>query len=272
MSGGPVGGPLAGRVAIVTGGATGIGLRISQRLLQDGAQVMLAGLTRADITKALPRLATLAGWTGVGEAPTTMAGFAGDLSVPGTAEDLVQATHTAFGGLDILVNNAGGGVIAPTLEHTEATMQATISNNLWTTLRMCRAALPPMVERGYGRIISIGAESVRNGLTDHAVYNAAKGGVHGLTTGLAREFAGHGITVNVVAPSYTRTEELDAALAAGQAPARFGTVLSDAIGLIPLGRAAEPDEVAAAVAFLARADSRFITGQILSVNGGSSMS
>jgi 2,3-dihydroxy-2,3-dihydro-p-cumate dehydrogenase len=133
----------------------------------------------------------------------------------------------------------------------------------------CCAA--PFIERGYGRIINIGAESVRNGLTDHAVYNAAKGGVHGLTTGLAREFAGNGITVNVVAPSYTRTDELDALIASGQAPERLHKVLGDAITLIPVGRGAEAREVAAAVAFLAREDSGFITGQILIVNGGSSM-
>ena len=201
-----------------------------------------------------------------------MTGFAGDLSAPGTADRLVATALSAFGQVDIFVNNAGGGVIAPTLAHTEETLQATMANNLWTTLRMCLAVLPHLAERGYGRIISIGAESVRNGLTDHAVYNAAKGGVHGLTTGLAREFASQGITVNVVAPSYTRTPELDAALAAGRAPERFGKVLGNAIALIPAGRGAEADEVAAAVAFLAREDSRFITGQILSVNGGSSMS
>jgi 2,3-dihydroxy-2,3-dihydro-p-cumate dehydrogenase len=150
-------------------------------------------------------------------------------------------------------------------------MQATIANNLWTTLRVCRAVLPHLVERRYGRVVNIGAESVRNGLTDHAVYNAAKGGVHALTVGLAREFATSGITVNVVAPSYTRTDELDEALAAGRAPARFDTVINDAIALIPMGRPAEGDEVAAAVAFLARVDAGFITGQVLSVNGGSSM-
>lgn len=254
---------LAGRVAVVTGGATGIGRHISRRLLDDGARLLLAGLTETDTKAAVEALGAPAG---------QIATFAGDLARPGTAESLINTAIDVFGTVDIVVNNAGGGVIAPTLEHTEQTLQATINNNLWTTLRTCLAALPHLVSKGYGRIINIGAESVRNGLTDHAVYNAAKGGVHGLTTGLAREFAGHGITVNVVAPSYTRTEELDAALAAGRAPARFNRVIGDAIALIPMGRAAEADEVAAAVAFLARDDSGFITGQIISVNGGSSMS
>ncbi|MGD0061956.1 MAG: SDR family oxidoreductase [Streptosporangiaceae bacterium] len=260
---GAAAGPLAGQVAIVTGGGTGIGFHIAGRLLADGARLVLAGLTETDVDAALGRLGRPAG---------EVAGFAGDLSVPGVADDLLAAALGAFGQVEVLVNNAGGGVIAPTLAHTEETMQATIGNNLWTTLRMCRAVLPHFIQRGYGRIISIGAESVRNGLTDHAVYNAAKGGVHGLTTGLAREFAGQGITVNVVAPSYTRTSELDAARAQGRAPERLEQVLADAIAGIPAGRAAEPDEVAAAVAFLAREDSRFITGQILSVNGGSTMS
>jgi 2,3-dihydroxy-2,3-dihydro-p-cumate dehydrogenase len=259
--------PLHGRVAIVTGGATGIGFGICRRLLADGAQLALAGLTDADVSAALARLGEEAG-EAAGQLSGQVTGFAGDLSVPGVADDLLGQAAGAFGKIDILVNNAGGGVIAPTLTHTEETMQATLANNLWTTLRMCRAVLPHFVQRG----ISVGAESVRNGLTDHAIYNAAKGGVHGLTTGLAREFAAQGITVNVVAPSYTRTSELDAALAAGRAPERFGKVLGDAIALIPVGRGAETDEVAAAVAFLAREDSRFITGQILSVNGGSSMS
>ena len=93
-----------------------------------------------------------------------------------------------------------------------------------------------------------------------------------MSCSVAREFARQGITVNVVAPSYTRTSELDAARAQGRAPDRLEQVLADAIALIPAGRGAEPDEVAAAVAFLAREDARFITGQILSVNGGSSMS
>jgi 2,3-dihydroxy-2,3-dihydro-p-cumate dehydrogenase len=251
-----------GRVGVVTGGARGIGLEISRRLLAGGAGVVIAGLHDDEVSAAQDRL---------GAADGRVAVFAGDLSQVGVADGLLAAALGAFGRLDILVNNAGGGVIAPTLEHTEETLQATIDNNLWTTLRCTLAVLPHFVDHGYGRIINIGAESVRNGLTDHAVYNAAKGGVHGLVTGLAREFAPHGITVNAVAPSYTRTAELDAALASGRAPARITKVIGDAVALIPLGRAAEATDVAAAVAYLASDDAAFVTGQIISVNGGSSM-
>jgi 2,3-dihydroxy-2,3-dihydro-p-cumate dehydrogenase len=173
--------------------------------------------------------------------------------------------------VDILVNNAGGGVIRPTLEHTEDTLRATIDNNLWTTIRCTLALLPHMKDRGHGRIINVGAESVRNGLVDHAIYNAAKGGVHGLTSGLAREFAATGITVNTVAPSYVETPEITAALAAGTVPDRMLHVLKQAVELIPEGRPGTVDDVAAAVAFLARDDAAFVTGQVISVNGGSSM-
>lgn len=254
---------LAGRVAVVTGGATGIGHAIARRLADDGAAVLVAGLGTDEVHGPVAELL---------DAGHRAAGFAGDLSEPGTAERLLDEATAAFGAVDVLVNNAGGGVIRPTLEHTEDTLRATIDNNLWTTLRCCLVVLPSMQRRGYGRIVNIGAESVRNGLTDHAVYNAAKGGVHAFTTGLAREFAGNGITVNTVAPSYTRTDALDAAMAAGRVPERLRTVVDDAVRLIPQGRPAEVDEVAAAVAYLAREDSRFVTGQTLSVNGGSSMS
>lgn len=254
--------PLAGRVAVVTGGATGIGRALTTRLADDGAAVVVAGLGHDDVDVAVKEL----------RADGHRAeGFVGDLSLPGEADGLVGHALAELGTIDILVNNAGGGVIAPTLEHTEETLQATIANNLWTTLRCSLAVLPTMRAARYGRIVNVGAESVRNGLTDHAVYNAAKGGVHALATGLAREFAGDGITVNVVAPSYTRTDALDAAMAAGTVPARLRTVVDDAVGLIPQGRPAETDEVAAAVAFLVRDDARFVTGQVLSVNGGSSM-
>jgi 2,3-dihydroxy-2,3-dihydro-p-cumate dehydrogenase len=251
-----VSGPLAGRTAVVTGGATGIGLGITRRLMADGAKVLVSALTTEQL-EDLPM--------------SGVAGFVGDLSRPGVGEQLLAAAVAALGGVDILVNNAGGGVIRPTLEHTEETLQATIDNNLWTTIRCTLAVLPHMVERGRGRIINVGAESVRNGLTDHAIYNAAKGGVHAMATGLAREFAHAGIAVNTVAPSYVKTPELAAMLAAGTVPDRFNVVLEDALRLIPMGRAGVIEDVAGMVAYLAGPDAAFVTGQTISINGGSSM-
>jgi 2,3-dihydroxy-2,3-dihydro-p-cumate dehydrogenase len=260
-------GPLHGYTAIVTGGATGIGLGISRRLVADGAAIVIAALGEQELKPALAALGPDSKRL-TGHEPV---GFTGDLSVPGQAEELLRTAVDAFGAVDILVNNAGGGVIKPTLKHTEETLRATIDNNLWTTIRCTLALLPHMAERHYGRIINIGAESVRNGLTDHAIYNAAKGGVHAMSTGLAREFAHAGITVNTVAPSYVMTPEIEAALKVGSVPARLHHVLDVAVGLIPVGRPATVDDVAAAVAYLAREDAGFVTGQVISVNGGSSM-
>ena len=249
---------LWGRTVIVTGAASGIGLGITTRLVADGAIVFAATRSKEDLDRVYRKAAIVDG-------------FVGELHDPGVADDLVATAVDALGGVDVLVNNAGGGVIRPTLEHTEETLRATVDNNLWTTIHCVRAVLPHMVSRRHGRIINIGADSVRTGLVDHAMYNAAKGGVHAMVTGLAREFAATGITANTVAPCYVRTPELAALLGSGQAPTRLEHVVEEGTVIVPIGRPGSPEEVAAAVAFLAGEDSRFITGQTIYVNGGSSM-
>jgi 2,3-dihydroxy-2,3-dihydro-p-cumate dehydrogenase len=251
-------GALSGRTALVTGAASGIGLGIAARLIADGAAVFAATRSKDDLERVYER-AGIAG------------GFVGDLHQLGAADDLTAAALDTLGHVDVLVNNAGGGIILPTLEHTEETLRATVDNNLWTTIYCVRAVLPHMVSRGHGRIVNIGADSVRTGLADHAMYNAAKGGVHAMVTGIAREFAGAGITANTVAPCYVRTTELAELFESGQAPARLLHVVEEATAIVPLGRPGDPAEVAAAVAFLAGEDSRFVTGQTIYVNGGSSM-
>jgi 2,3-dihydroxy-2,3-dihydro-p-cumate dehydrogenase len=253
-----VSGTLSGRTAVVTGAASGIGLGIVTRLIADGAAVFAATRGKEDLDRVYEH-AAIAG------------GFVGELHEPRVADDMVAAAVQTLGQVDVLINNAGGGVIRPTPEHTEETLRATIDNNLWTTIYCVRAALPHMVSRGHGRIINIGADSVRTGLMDHAMYNAAKGGVHAMVTGLACEFAGAGITANTVAPCYVRTPELAKLLESDQAPARLRRVVEEGTAIVPIGRPGDPAEVAAAVAFLAGDDSRFITGQTIYVNGGSSM-
>jgi 2,3-dihydroxy-2,3-dihydro-p-cumate dehydrogenase len=249
---------LTGRTAVVTGASSGIGLGIARRLTADGARVFTATRSKEDLEKVVDQV-DIAG------------GFVGELQQAGVADDLVNTAIGALGHVDILVNNAGGGVIRPTLEHTEKTLAATIDNNLWTTIRCVLAVLPHMVARKHGRIINIGADSVRTGLMDHAMYNAAKGGVHAMVTGLAVEYAKDGITANTVAPSYIQTPELSSLFETGGAPPRLLEVIEQATAIIPVGRPGTPDEVAAAVAFLATEDSRFVTGQTIYVNGAASM-
>ena len=247
------------RVAVVTGAGRGIGRAIARRLSADGAVLALGD---SDADAMAETAAALHG----SEAARTVQ-VSSDLSTRAGAAALIDGALAAHGHVDILVNNAGGGVILPTLCHTEETLRQTIDANLWTTIYCTLEVLPHMVAARYGRIVNIGAESVRNGLDRHAMYNAAKGGVHAMTTGLAREFIGQGITVNTVAPSMVETERV----AAGRADPQIKAFLDQIVATIPAGRAASVEEVASMVAYLASDDAGFVTGQVLSVNGGSSM-
>lgn len=242
-------------MAIVTGAGRGIGRCIANRLLQEGMNVSFS-----DLSDQVARSAA-----SVSAAPERSLGIGGDLAKEDGAKYLMEETVRHFGHIDILVNNAGGGIIRPFLAHTPETLRETIDRNLWTTIWCCRHALPYMKSAGHGRIINIGADSVRNGLVDHAAYNAAKGGIHGMTTGLAREFARDGITVNTVAPCAVQTQQLEEIRAVDP------SLIDEVLSVIPMGRAATEQEVASMVAYLAGDDAAFVTGQIISVNGGATM-
>ena len=246
---------------MVTGAARGIGLAIAEAFLREGAAVVLADVNQAELDPVVQRLAQTPG----AKVAAKVVGVAGDLSTEAGALALLAQTRQAFGDAAVLVNNAGGGVILPFLSHTPQTLRATIDRNLWTTLWCTRAFLPSMLANQYGRIVNLGADSVRNGLADHAAYNAAKGGVHGLTTGLAREYASSGITVNTVAPCAVNGEPLRNFMRdKPEVAKRF-------LSVIPMGRAAELEEVASMVTYLASREAAFVTGQVISVNGGSTM-
>jgi 2,3-dihydroxy-2,3-dihydro-p-cumate dehydrogenase len=248
---------LLGRVAIVTGSSRGIGKAIAITLSREGAKVLIAGMDEEETKQTA---AEIAGQTGF-----EIEYFVGDLSSEETVSRMVEKTIRKWDRIDILINNAGGGVILPFLEQTAETLHTTINRNLWTTLWPCHKILPYMILQDFGRIINIGADSVRNGLWDHAAYNAAKGGVHGLTTGLAREFAKYDITVNTVAPCAVESEPLE------NIRTKDPELANKYLGIIPKGRGAYVEEIGDAVLFLASEKTKFITGQIISVNGGSTM-
>lgn len=239
-------------VVIVTGAASPIGNAVALDFYRQGMHLVLADLDEDVLEQSR-------------QAMPEAVRVGGDLSDESTVRSLVAQAQEIFGRVDVLVNNAGGGVIRPFLEHDAASLKATLDRNLWTTLWCCHATLPLMLEQKWGRIINIGADSVRNGLWDHAGYNAAKGGVHGLTTGLAREFANTGVTVNTVAPCMVATPMVQQAMQENNAfISRFNDV-------IPMGRPAEMHEVASMVSYLASDAASFVTGQVISVNGGSTM-
>jgi 2,3-dihydroxy-2,3-dihydro-p-cumate dehydrogenase len=250
-------GKLKENVAVVTGAARGIGLAIAQRLARDGAKLVIADMDGAELQKSALLLQS--------ECGNEIATASGDLSLQEVAQKTIDLAIEKFGRLDILVNNAGGGIIRAFAAHTPETLKTTIDRNLWTVLWCSWYAVAKMRANGYGRIINLGADSVRNGLWDHAAYNAAKGGVHGLTTGMAREFARDGITVNTVAPCAVNTPQMTAVIE------KDPELAKKFISVIPMGRPAEMDEVASMVSYLASSEASFVTGQVISVNGGSTM-
>lgn len=244
------------QVVVVTGAAGGIGSAIIARAAREGAHVVAAD-RRPDGEQLVAGFLGLQAseWLYVEE----------DLSSEAGAQSLIDQALERFGRVHVLVNNAGGGIIRDFLKHTSETRRETVDRNLWTVVNCSTSVLPRMQSVGYGRIVNVGADSVRNGLFQHAMYNAAKGGVHALTTGLAREFAPNGITVNTVAPTGTDTPYVLSQ--PEDALPRFTANRA----LIPMNRFGTTDEVASTVLYLASEEASFITGQVVSVNGGSTM-
>ncbi len=240
---------LVSQVAILTGTARGLGVALVERFASDGAALLLADVNG----DGLPEVAAKAREAGAPD----VAWIGQDLSQEEGAAATVKMALDRWGRVDILVNNAGGGLIRPFLEHTAETLRETINRNLWT-------------ERKYGRIVNISADSVHTGLYSHAGYNAAKGGVNGLTTGLAFEFAKYNITVNSVSPGGIMTPEIQQMLDPDSDVYKKHRIVDirTVMAQIPIGRFVDMHEVAALAAFLTYEESRSITGQIYSVNGG----
>jgi 2-hydroxycyclohexanecarboxyl-CoA dehydrogenase len=244
---------LAGKVVLVTGAARGIGAGIARAAAEAGAAVALGDVAERTVREAAAAL-------GARALPLVM-----DVSDARSVRAAVDEAEARLGPIDVLVNNAGIDVIGPFLDSSEETWERLWAVNLKGTLLATRAVLHGMVARERGRIVNLGSDAGRVGSSGEAVYSATKGGVIAFTKTLAREVARHGVTVNCVCPGPTDTalleqvREYDEKLHASLARA------------IPLRRLGRPEDVAAAVVFLASDAAAYITGQTLSVSGGLTM-
>jgi 3-oxoacyl-[acyl-carrier protein] reductase len=246
------------RVAIITGGSRGIGKAITRRFSAEGAKVVVNYKESTGLAENVVKEIRAAG----GEAISVQA----NVSQRAQTDRLRDETLDAFGQIDILVSNAGIIIDKPYIESTEDDWNAAMDSNLRGFFNITQSVLPHMIERKYGRVIATGsiiAEVADFGGNKYSVCTASKGGIVNMMHPIAAEMARHGITVNAVSPGYIATEMLEEIDAGG---------LDGALRLVPMRRYGKPEEIAAAMAFLASDDAAYITGQTIRVNGGMSMS
>ena len=247
---------LHGKRVLISGGSSGNGLPTAQRFLDEGSRVFLAGLDGHEVDSAL------AGLRPRGE----VHGLACDVSLAGDVAQLVAAAHRALGGIDVLINNAGIARRDPFLAIAVSDWDRIIAVNLRGMFLVAQAVSRGMVARGGGGvIINMSSTNGLAGEEGYAHYNASKGGVLLLTKTMAVELGSHGIRVNALCPGYIRTP-LNEAISDSIGGAEFEAAY--ARERIPLGRAGQPEEVAAAYAFLASDDASFIHGTGLVIDGG----
>jgi len=242
---------LDGRVAIVTGGANGIGRAVAERLARDGASVVVADLAAAGDDVA----------AGIEQAGGSAAFVATDVTRDDDLRRMIDAAVARFGRLDVLVNNAGVGACVPFAQLTPETWDRVHAVNLRAVYRACQLALPALVSRR-GVIVNVASQSGLVGQAMNEAYCASKGGVVLLTRSLARELGPQGVRVNCVCPGGVETAMLDGFLES------IGAAPGDVAQHVPLRRFAEPAEVASVVSFLVSDDASYVTGAAIPVDGG----
>jgi 2-hydroxycyclohexanecarboxyl-CoA dehydrogenase len=245
---------VSGRVAVVTGAASGIGLGVANRLAADGIAVALLDRDGAGVTQATDAL------TGEGRSAV---GYEVDVADRDELERVFAAVRSKLGPITILVTSAGIESFDAVADITPEKWDRLLAVNLTGTFTCMQLAVPDMTAEGWGRIVTISSSSAQSGAPHMAHYVASKGGVIGLTKAFAREFAGLGITVNTIPPTIVDTPMARNAAGVGNVPS------IDVMGrMVPTGRAGTPDDIAATCAFLCSDEASYITGQLIGVNGG----
>ena len=241
------------RVAVVTGAASGIGLGVARRFGADGDRVALLDRHGDAAERAAAELR---------EQGVDAVAYEVDVADWSAVSDAFERVRAELGPVGVLVTSAGIESFDAALDITPDTWGRILAVNLTGTFACIQAALPDMIDAGWGRIVTISSSSAQSGAPYMAHYSASKGGVIGLTKALARELAGAGITVNTIPPSLVDTPM------ARDAEARGLVNVDTMAAMVPLGRAGTPDDIAAACAFLCSDGGSYITGQVIGVNGG----
>ncbi|MTH79717.1 SDR family NAD(P)-dependent oxidoreductase [Paracoccus aestuariivivens] len=243
---------LDGKVALITGGNRGIGLAIAKLFLEAGSFCMLSGRSQTDGLGAL-----LAAY------PDRAAWFQADVNDEAAPEGMVAATVQRFGRLDILVNNAGIADNGDFHDFDDARLKRIMDTNLIAPFRIARAAIKPMLAQGSGSIVNIGSISgyVANKPQLQVAYNASKAAVHQMSAVMAYEYAGRGIRVNALAPGYVVSDMT----AGGIANPEWNRIWTENT---PMGRFAQPEEMATCALFLASDAASYVTGAVLVADGG----
>jgi 2-hydroxycyclohexanecarboxyl-CoA dehydrogenase len=245
---------LAGKNVIVTGAASGIGLATAQRFAREGSNVAIWDINEEGAQRAAAELQA----SGV-----KALGSRVDVANRKSVDAAVEQFHAKIGQVNVLVNNAGITLFQPFMETTEEQWDRVMLINLKSMLVCTQAVLPDMLAAKWGRIVNVSSSSAQTGSARMTAYAASKGGVIGFTKALAQELAATGITVNNVPPGFVDTPMLR-----NEGVAGLGVSVDAVAARSPMGRAGRPENMAAAIAFLASDDADYITGHTLNVNGG----
>jgi len=255
---------LQGKVAVVTGAAGGIGQAVCRRFVEEGVSVMATDIDQQGLDALSEELSGGKSGGKGGIRP-----FALDITDSEAVTSCIRSIEKDTDSIDILVNNAGWDIAKPFVDTSPDLWQKIISINLLGPLNLHKAVLPGMTERNGGKIVNIASDAARVGSSGESVYAACKGGIVAFTKTIAREHARNGIVANTVCPGPTDTPLLQSFVGEGEYGQRVYEGLKRAI---PLKRLGQPEDLPGIIAFLSSDDAGFITGQVISVSGGLTMS